>query len=252
MNGFPCEIRIHQFLTPKKGTIRSECEDAFAFSKSRMVFALADGATESYDSRSWARLLVRAWIRIQPPAIEMEDFEPLLRDLGVRLHQKWSRRKLPWYAEEKAQGGSFAAFVGLQISAQEGLIHWRAIALGDCCLIHRHGPALLETFPITKSEEFGSNPLLLPSSASKQGQALDLVRRGAGTTSSGNDFLLMSDAVACWFLKQIEDGKAEAMGLFDKLTAADDIGGLTDFLENLRSAGNIRNDDVAVLRIVIV
>jgi hypothetical protein len=252
MNGSQGELRIHKFLAPKKGVNPTECEDAIATNGVRMVFAVADGATEAYDSKRWARLLVRAWIQIEPPAFEIQDFDPLIRDLGVRLHRKWSRRKLPWYAEEKSQEGSFAAFVGLQFYVEGKDLRWRAIALGDCCLIHRHGTLLCNTFPIARSDEFGTNPILLPSSASKQRHALELVRRAEGSTSSGHDFLLLSDAVGCWFLKQIEDGDARSIALFDKLTESDDIEGLTNFFEDLRTTRRIRNDDMAVVRIKIV
>ncbi len=34
-------------------------EDAFKWSPERSVLALSDGASESFDSRSWARILVR-------------------------------------------------------------------------------------------------------------------------------------------------------------------------------------------------
>lgn len=216
-----------------------------------MVFAVADGATEAYDSRSWARLFVRSWVCIDPPAFEMLDFEPLLRDLGRRLHRKWSHRKLPWYAEEKSQGGSFLAFVGLQFRHVDDSLQWRAIALGDCCLIHRNGSLICETFPLTRSEDFGSNPILLPSIESKQRQALDQVRHVAGNATSGQDFLLLSDAAGAWFLKQCEEGENEATRLFDSLTEADDTEGLASFFEALRSQDKIRNDDIAVVRIVI-
>src|SRR5580698_10094355 len=111
MSPIPYGLRIRSFLAPKKGSEPTECEDAIAINVERLVFAVADGATEAYDSRSWARLFVKSWVRIDPPAFEMGDFEPLVDDLGRRLHHKWARRKLPWYAEEKAQGGSFAAFI---------------------------------------------------------------------------------------------------------------------------------------------
>jgi hypothetical protein len=73
----------------------------------------------------------------------------------------------------------------------------------------------------------------------------------AGTASSGHDFLLLSDAVASWFLKQREEGSDE-LQVFDKLTDSDDTDGLTDFFEGLRNQDKIKNDDIAVIRIVIV
>ncbi|MGB7727950.1 MAG: hypothetical protein WBL50_07960, partial [Candidatus Acidiferrum sp.] len=171
--------------------------------------------------------------------------------LGRRLHRKWSKRNLPWYAEEKAQGGSFAAFILFNLFIVNKTLHWRASALGDCCLIHRWGPTNCETFPITLSEQFGSNPLLLPSAESKQRQALDLVQHMNGIAAPGHDFLLVSDAVGSWFLQQREGGETEGIKALDGLMDSEDSDGLLNFFENLRSVGKIRNDDIAVVRIVV-
>lgn len=247
----PYGLRIHRFLAPKKGSQPGECEDAIAFHAGRMVFAVADGATEAYDSRSWARLFVRAWVRIQPPVFEMQEFEAFVRDLGRRLHRKWSKRQLPWYAEEKVRGGSFAAFVILHFYIVGVTLHWKASALGDCCLIHRRNLTDCNAFPLTRSEEFGSHPILLPSIESKQRRALDSLQHASGAAAPGDDFLLVSDAVGSWFLKQRENGEGETTKLFDRLTESNDADGLQNFFGDLRSTGQIRNDDIAVVRIEV-
>jgi hypothetical protein len=249
MNGTAPEIRIHKFWTPKRGSQPRECEDAVAINQKRMVFAVVDGATEAYDSRRWARLFAKTWVRIDPPPLKMSDFEPFVRDLGCRLHRRWSKSKLPWYAEEKALGGSFLAFLVLKCELQESVLNWRAAALGDCCLIQRNGREVVASFPLQKSEEFGIDPMLLPSLVSKQRQAFDLVRHSMGILSPGDDLLLMSDAVACWFLRQYEEGMTDIVRVFDKLTSDDDQVGLLNFFEDLRNNHEIKNDDIGLIRI---
>ena len=252
MTCIPYAIRVHRFLAPKQGSERLECEDAIAFNPARMVFAISDGATEAYDSRTWARLLVKAWVRIDPPAFDSQDLEPLVRDLGRRLHGRWSQRELPWYAEEKAQEGSFAAFLALRLQVADETLHWRANALGDCCLIHRNGLTIWESFPIVRSEDFNSNPVLLPSIESKQRPALDRVKHVSGVAGPGHDFLLLSDAVAYWFLKEHERGDDHRIRLFDRLSETDDTDSLLHFFDDLRNSNQMRNDDIAILRIEIL
>jgi hypothetical protein len=252
MNGFGPEVRIHRFLTPKKGTQIEECEDAIAINQRRMVFAVVDGATEAFDSRGWARLFAKTWVRIDPSPLEASDFEPFVKDLGVRLHRKWSKRKLAWYAVEKSLGGSFLAFVALKCELQGDFLSWHALALGDCCLFHRKGRRICNSFPLTRSEEFGTNPILLPSLESSQRKAFNFVRHNLGSAGRGDDLLILSDAAASWFLRQHEEQITEDVELFDKLTAADDESGLVSFFEDLRSSRRIRNDDIAAIRIEIL
>lgn len=244
------DLRIHKFILSKRGANPNECEDAFGINIGNRMFAVADGATEAFDSRTWARLLAKAWVRIHPAAFEETDFGPLVRDLGIRLRRKWSKKTLPWYAEEKARQGSFAAFVGLQI-LNENTMSWRAVALGDCCLIHRQGTALCESFPISSPAEFGNNPRLLPSDATSQANAMKLLRLAEGKTAVGNDFLLLSDAVGCWFLKQLQASQVGAIEEFDSLTGNDRHEELSQFFEAQRDAGTIRNDDITIVRVVL-
>lgn len=244
-------LDIHKFTLSKRGTSPNECEDALGINVADGMFAVADGATEAFDSRTWARLLAKAWVRVNPPAFEATDFGPLVRDLGIRLRRKWSSKTLPWYAEEKAEQGSFAAFIGLQINGDETLKNWKAVAIGDCCLIHRHGTTICETFPISSPDEFGNNPRLLPSNASAQASALELLRGAEGRAAAGDDFLLLSDAVGCWFLKRVQAGETDAVQTFDGLTENDRQEELARFFEVLRDDGAIKNDDITIIRVVV-
>lgn len=236
------------FLLAKDGCSDSECEDAVAQNAKARRFAIADGATEGFDSRRWARLLVRRWIQIDPPAISAEDFQPLVRDIGLWLHEHWRRKPLPWYAEEKAMAGSFAAFLGIQFFIQQNHLSWKAIALGDCCLVHHRGDTVCAAFPISDSENFGSHPVLLPSLASLQTRAFTELKLLEGTAEGGDEFILFSDAIAAWYLRNTDDSQHERNKLRALLSrrACDE---LETFIRGLRSRGTLRNDDIVVVRI---
>src|ERR671932_253708 len=105
------QLRADQFLLPKEGAQEAECEDAVGVNLAAHRFAVADGATEAFDARNWARRLAEGWVATEPPALSRETFGAWVAEQGVALHDSWQGRTLPWYAEEKARRGSFAAFV---------------------------------------------------------------------------------------------------------------------------------------------
>jgi len=165
-------LALRRFLLPKAGTDWWQCEDAIAVNLRANRFAIADGATEAFDSRRWARLLAHGWVRSEPPATDHERFQEWLAAVGERFHRWWSRRLLPWYAEEKARAGSFAAFLGLQFNFDEGSLNWKALALGDSCLIHLRQDAICAALPLADSAAFCKNPTLAPSLGMLKGSAI--------------------------------------------------------------------------------
>lgn len=243
-----CALDAWHFLLPKEGCSTSECEDAVAENRTALRFAIADGATEGFDSRVWAKLLVRSWIRIDPPAISAEDFQPLARELGLRLHERWKRKALAWYAEEKAKSGSFAAFLGVQFASQWNQLSWKAIALGDCCFVHQRGATVQAAFPISDCESFGSRPMLLPSLASLQEKAFAELKLLEGTAEPGDEFILLSDAIAAWYLRQTDDSERERSELLSLLSGRD-CDGLEQLVRSSQHRGTMRNDDVVAVRI---
>jgi len=57
-------LRVQTFSLPKRGYRPEEYEDAWAHTATRL--ALADGASDAFESRLWAQALVQAFIH-QPP-----------------------------------------------------------------------------------------------------------------------------------------------------------------------------------------
>src|SRR5438105_1448999 len=106
------EIYHKEFWLPKLGSTRTEYEDASSIAKDRFRFAVADGATEASFSGVWAKQLVRAFTskKLSIPLL-LEELKPLQSKWESIIH----RHALPWYAEEKANNGAFAAFVGLEL-----------------------------------------------------------------------------------------------------------------------------------------
>src|SRR5215207_1233767 len=197
-------IQTRHFILPKEGSGPEECEDAVAFDAGSLRFAVADGATEAFDARRWAARLAAEWVGAVRAPLSAGEFGPWLKEQGEWLHASWEGRKLSWYAEEKRRAGSYAAFVGLRLEAAGHRMSWRAVALGDSCLVQRRGGEVLDAFPLDSHEAFTSTPRLV----GREGRA-----------EPGDSFLLMTDALAAWYFETSarRDPRAEE---FDSLLAA--------------------------------
>lgn len=244
---------IRRFLLAKAGSLRNECEDAIGVGIANRRFCVTDGATEGFDSRYWARLLARGWVSSFRPIITTEQFEPWLFDLGCRFKKRWGNKQLSWYAEEKADAGAFAAFIGLSFFDSGDELYWKAIALGDSCLIVRRDNSLLEAFPLSDPNSFGYHPQLIPSNPTMQARAVEKLVCKNGRVELGDAYLLLSDAVAAWYLSAFNSDRATALE-FERLlkesqTLTPEESPLAAFIQSQRDEKRMRNDDVAAIAI---
>jgi hypothetical protein len=248
-------ILAQAFWLPKAGNSKEEYEDAFwperqiDQSAEAFSFAVADGATETSFSGLWAKMLVRAYCRGK--LAERKLFKSL-----PALQKRWlecvSKPPLPWFAEEKLRSGAFSSIVGLTIrhdtSRNGELARWKALAIGDSCLFQVRGNKLITSFPYTDSGQFNSRPSLLSSNPIYNDGILNSGMQKSGSLDEGDTFYLMTDALACWFLRAVELNQKPWEILRDFATS-DEMASFSDWIANLRKAHLIRNDDVTLLRV---
>lgn len=238
--------------TQKRGNSAEEYEDSFNGDTKLCRFAVADGASDSYASRVWADLLTSAFIQEQNRSI-FESQDCLLvwaRDLSERWHSEIPWSELAWYQLEKAEYGSHATFLGLELgefkipnSSPEKL--WQAIAVGDSCLFQvRNDELVTSPFPITSPEAFNTTPPLISSLEEYNSKSLECTRFATGTYLIGDVFLLMTDALAHWFIEQVSIGLKPWQEL---LNLEPDT--FTQFVSQLRKSKSLRNDDVTLLTV---
>jgi hypothetical protein len=243
-------ISLRTFWLPKRGNTSEEYEDAFwplepvNLDSERFRFAIADGATESSFAGSWARLLVRAYCRDQLS-------EKKIRKQLPRLQKEWYSAigsvSLPWYAEEKLTQGAFATMLGLTLcdGRSSSELAWDSTAIGDSCLFQVRGGEIITSFPIERSDQFNNHPMLMSSNSSNWNGELSHVAHARGAWEPTDVFYLMTDAIAGWFLKSVENGERPST-LLDQFHAD---GEFEQWIDSLRESGSMRNDDVTVLRI---
>jgi hypothetical protein len=255
------DAHAEAFWLPKSGSSEAEYEDAFAphlkrpqgFKGERMRFAVADGATEASFSKQWATQLVRGFVHGQLGVpLTVQELKPLQE----RWHTSVHRRPLPWYAEQKAESGAFSSLIGIElfetINGAAAPLAWRAVAVGDTCLFQVERDQVSRAWPIANSAEFGNSPSLLSSNPAYNGAALAgaEVQATEGTFGQDTAFYLMTDALSCWFLREQERGRKPWRLLTDLGTETGHPFG--NLVGDLRAAGEMRNDDVTLLRIDIL
>lgn len=256
---------VHAFWVPKLGNSAEEYEDAFAFSATNRHLAIADGATESSFADKWAQALTTQYVT-SPPQITSSK-TPFPGWLAP-LQQKWREGidwdNLPWFAEEKAKTGAFATFLGVSIfdpagSRKQGWFErttsffrkhdapskfkWQAVAVGDSCFFQIRQDQMINCFPLSKSSEFNSRPVLLCSNPANNNGVWEEVRFQEGECLADDLFVLATDAVAKWFFEEHEAGRKpwETLG---KIASNADF---ENFIARLRTDKLMRNDDVTVL-----
>jgi len=238
-------LKVNRFLFHKADAQPRECEDAVGVNAAAGRFAVVDGATEGFDSRRWARYLAHGWIRAG--ACDVMAAEEAVRLLGGRLQARHRMDSLPWYLQERAQQGAFAAFIGLSL---QPLGTWDALAMGDSCLF-QEGPSHFLAFPLAEPGHFLKRPFLVPSLIEQHPHLLQHVRRERGVSLPGDCFLLMSDAIACWYLAHGR-GERDLRKRLHQLMSDDRRAELEGLVTEERAAERLRNDDVAILRIEVL
>src|SRR5215471_15862792 len=173
---------------PKSGNAASEYEDAYAVKPEALRFAVADGASETSFARQWAELLVEGFVQEAPSAAGLREFV-------TPLQAVWSERK--------AADGAFSSLLGLSIDGDR----WRAVAVGDTCLFVVRSGKMLRAFPLERAEQFSNRPSLLSSLSRANVGVWDDIATVEGELVEKDRLLLMTDALAHWFLVEAEMGR---------------------------------------------
>lgn len=276
-------VAVKTMVIPKQGNSEDECEDSHCiFPKTSLnkrhfgsvVAVISDGASESMFARAWSDTI--AWRAARRGYYVPETLAgpgSSFRHLITQLMSHWERwlaeyinkrtvdgRPLRWYEEAKLASGAFATLLAVRLdygisqraSKGKGGGFWHAAALGDSCVFQVRGDEVISFFPIESSADFGSAPNLLGSNSN-----LDLVcQRTAffnGPFRRGDDFFLMSDALAAWFLTAVENAHpSELKEILDQLREFSRSGDRPTFkswLSYLIASGTLQNDDVTFIHI---
>ena len=110
------------------------------------MYALSDGASVSFDSASWARILVRRYAR------NPEFTRDWLAAAIAEFRKLYDRDSLPWMQQASFDRGSFASLLGVRVIDEGRLI--QVLSIGDSLAVLCDGDCIKATFPLATASEF--------------------------------------------------------------------------------------------------
>ena len=230
---------------PKDTYFPDAIEDAYCIDQSTGRMALSDGASESFDSKTWAQLLVKLFIL--NPHIDADWLSLAVSS----YHAEQDFASLSWSKQAAFERGSYATLVGVQCCEDDKSI--QVISVGDSVVVLLAGSEFLDSFPYKSAEEFRQRPTLFSTSSERN----DFVGEGDfhfkhsmkwGVDSTRSTSLLcMTDALAEWALSMAEVGVPQ----WEILLNIRDISQLGQLVESERGKKLLRLDDVTLINVTL-
>jgi hypothetical protein len=147
---------LYKGQVPKEFSYRDAIEDCFDVNEKQCKLVLCDGASESFDSQSWARLLCEHYIKTD---INIHSSpQALLSAVINEYNAKHVSEKLSWSKQAAFERGSFSTFLGVNLLSKSRL---HITAIGDTIAVLTDGNERLKSFPYEKAEGFLKRPNLL-------------------------------------------------------------------------------------------
>jgi hypothetical protein len=213
--GTVMQVQLIIFSAPKDGCSPADWEDGAGggpFGRGHSGdpacarFAVADGATETYDSGRWADQLIASFI--SPEQANGAGYPDLERDAmsawfkAMQDHWQVDTPATSDYIEQlKIRQGTLATFVGGQLTGLDGgKPAWHAAALGDAVLFHVRDRRLITHLPALGSCDFDSTPegiSTLPGRLNRMSGQLKFQR---GSLAPQDMIFVATDAFAKWMI----------------------------------------------------
>ncbi len=215
----------------------SDNEDAYRLVPDVGRIVLADGASESFDARNWAQLLVD----------RMADEDLSVAAVGACAHAYEALHdpeQLTWSKAAAYQRGSFATLLVVQDLPESSSV--RVSAVGDSLAVWLDADTMLASVPYGSSEQFLDKPSLLSTRMDlNEPDGLHCSVHEWGYEQQGHRFLLcMTDALGAWLLSHQERGDASALEALRSIRESHE---LVELVERERAAGRMRRDDSTLI-----
>ncbi len=222
-----------------------ENEDCFSLDFKQNRIALCDGATESFDSKSWSQILSEKYVH--DPEISLKWIQEAIAVYSGFYTEK--KKLLTWSQQLSFDRGSFATLLGLEIKESDSLV--KLTAIGDSLFVLMDGTHIITTFPYSVHLQYLEKPTLISTvpalNVSLLGQP-ELWQKIFYIDQLKKPYILcMTDALGEWFLKNVSEKDLSYLDLLSFREFSE----YEQYIENLRENKKIRIDDstLAVLKI---
>lgn len=232
---------LFQGTLPKDPAYPAGNEDACAVDALRGRIAISDGASESYDSRTWSNILVRRFTR--DTRLGSAWLSRAVAEFGSRV----DRDLLSWSKQASFDRGSFATLLGVrELPGRQAI---RIDCVGDTLAVLLDENEVVDTFAYVDAEEFRRPPKLLSTNGTLNSfiSAPDftaVTRRTWSLRRLRSPVLLcMTDGLAEWALRVSQQENDVWSNLASMRVQSD----LDAVVQRERAAQNMRVDDVTLV-----
>lgn len=228
--------------SPKDFDFPDENEDAIELALDSSKIIISDGASESYDSKTWARLLVGNSIKLA------ELSGDWLSGLIADYEAKFDLANLPWSKQAAFARGSFATLLVIENLIEDEI---NLFSVGDSLAVLLNNTEFVESFPYLLSEEFKQRPELISTNSVLNTflESPDFISKRKKTWSikdvSNPIVLCMTDALGQWALRNCEEGNP----VWQKLCDIQNEDEFNELVITERLGKNIRIDDTTLVKL---
>lgn len=220
-------------------------EDSFQHSDRTGVFSLSDGASISYDSASWSKILVRQYGK--RPSVNRSWFDEAKEAFG-KLH---NRDSMPWMKQASFDRGSSATLLGIEHIRETNKV--KVIAIGDTLAVLCDGSKIIKTWPYSDASQFSDSPNLISTNPventlfSGQDILQEFIIEWSLDGIDNPTLFCMTDALGLWLLEQSSNDPSIASTLHSLGKKVD----FEKFVLEQRAAGLLKRDDTTLLTLTI-
>lgn len=212
-------------------------EDAFAFSTDGQHLAISDGASESFDSRSWANLLVKKW------STDQHFCQEWLASAIAEYISLQDFSRMSWSQQMAFERGCFATLLTVEHSPTDHKLS--IFGIGDSVALLFVGTEVMAAWPLDDYRLFQNRPTLLSTlrTHNEFTKAEDFGSQTVheiGLNNYPNPVLLcMTDALGEWTLRMSEEQPER----LNQLLAIRSEEQLVEFVQQERDSKRMRVDD---------
>jgi hypothetical protein len=226
---------------PKDEAFPDDNEDAVAIDLGTGRIAVSDGASESFDSRTWAALLAKRFVA-----------HPVLRrdwlvGAANEYARQYDRDTLSWSKQAAFDRGSFATLLGVRSFEARGVVE--VLGVGDSLGVLLDGDTYVDCFPYSNARQFKERPHLFCTNQAFNAYFASARFRSAAhkrwsTRGMAEPIVLcMTDGIAEWAMHRAEAGDP----VWTTLARIETSSALEALVRRERLARTMRVDDTTLV-----
>jgi hypothetical protein len=239
------KVSLDSVFSVSKDPERTELnEDSFDRDMEGSVFALADGASESYDSQTWARMLVHKYV-------ENPNFNGEWVSEVQQIYQSSvDFNALSWSKQLAYERGSFATLLGLKLSNENKVAD--IFSVGDSLAVHIRDGVCIRSFPFQYPEQFDARPELLSTLRHQNKFTQDDLfvisdHSEKWDLMTGDLIFMFTDAIGQWFLREL-NYEINSVESLKKITTEIEFQSL---ILAMRGEKRMKLDDSTLLKFIV-